>query len=203
VTTIEVFADVWCPFTHVGLKRWTARRAEVGREDVALRVRAWPLELVNGAPLSVDLVEHEVGDLRSQVAADLFLGLHTDQFPTTTLPALQLTARAYEVGDAAGEAVALELRDRLFERGEDISDEDLLGEIGRTHRVPEPVPGQPDAVLADLDEGRRRGVIGSPHFFGPDIDVFCPTLRIERDGEHFRIEEARSRFDDLCAASFA
>jgi len=46
-TVIEVFADVACPFTHVGLKSFVARRAGLGRDDVILRVRAWPLEIVN------------------------------------------------------------------------------------------------------------------------------------------------------------
>src|SRR5206468_3084962 len=49
---IEVFADVRCPFTHVGLTRFVARRHELGRREPRLRVRAWPLELVNGEPLS-------------------------------------------------------------------------------------------------------------------------------------------------------
>ena len=47
--TIEVFADVLCPFTHVGLRAVAEQRARAGRDDVVIRVRAWPLELVNGA----------------------------------------------------------------------------------------------------------------------------------------------------------
>ena len=52
---IEVFADVVCPFTHVGLRRLVDRRDELGASAV-LRVRAWPLELINGEPLAADLV---------------------------------------------------------------------------------------------------------------------------------------------------
>ena len=38
------------------------------------------------------------------------------------------------------------------------------------------------AVRADWDEGRRRGVVGSPHFFTPDGGGwFCPGLAISRD----------------------
>ena len=51
MTTIEVFADIACPFTHVGLRRFVQRREELGRPDVTLLVRAWPLEVVNGQPL--------------------------------------------------------------------------------------------------------------------------------------------------------
>ena len=31
MTVIEVFADVTCPFTHVGLRRFVERRGELGR----------------------------------------------------------------------------------------------------------------------------------------------------------------------------
>ena len=51
VSTVEVFADVLCPFTHVGLPRFVDRRRALGRADVTLQVRAWPLEIVNGQPL--------------------------------------------------------------------------------------------------------------------------------------------------------
>ena len=65
---VEVFADVACPFTHVGLRRLVARRAALGRDDVVLRVRAWPLELVNGRPLAADAVAEEVVELTASVA---------------------------------------------------------------------------------------------------------------------------------------
>jgi hypothetical protein len=37
------------------------------------------------------------------------------------------------------------------------------------------------AVVADWHEGQRRGVLGSPHFFCGDTDVFCPALDITKD----------------------
>src|SRR6478735_6336015 len=40
---IEVFADVRCPFAHVGLRRLVERRRALGRDDVRLVVRAWPM----------------------------------------------------------------------------------------------------------------------------------------------------------------
>ena len=60
MTVIEVFADVACPFAHVGLRRFAERRDELGRTDVALRVRSWPLEVVNGHPLDARLVAEEI-----------------------------------------------------------------------------------------------------------------------------------------------
>jgi hypothetical protein len=37
---LEVFADVWVPFTHVVLRRLVEQRARLGRDDVVVRVRA-------------------------------------------------------------------------------------------------------------------------------------------------------------------
>ncbi len=67
MSRIEVFADIVCPFTHVGLRRLTEARA--GREtSPAVRVRAWPLELLNGAPLGAELAAREIEALRAQIA---------------------------------------------------------------------------------------------------------------------------------------
>jgi predicted DsbA family dithiol-disulfide isomerase len=55
MTSIEVFADITCPFTHVGLKRVVQHVSEMA-EPADVIVRAWPLEWVNGTPLAVDAV---------------------------------------------------------------------------------------------------------------------------------------------------
>ena len=52
---IEVWADVWCPFAHIGIRRLVEERDRRGSE-VHLRVRAWPLELVNGRPLDAAFI---------------------------------------------------------------------------------------------------------------------------------------------------
>jgi hypothetical protein len=83
---VDVFADVWCPFTHVGLRRIVARREMLGRSDVVFHVRAWPLELENGRPFEADFIAEEVDALRAQVAGDLFTGFEPAHFPSTTLP---------------------------------------------------------------------------------------------------------------------
>ena len=91
-TVIEVFADVGCPLTHVGLRRFVERRAELGRDDIVLHVRAWPLEIVNKRPLDPAFIAEEVGEIREQVAPDLFVGLGEASFPASSLPALALAA---------------------------------------------------------------------------------------------------------------
>ena len=180
-TTIEVFADVWCPFAHVGLRAIEEQRARAGRTDVAIRVRAWPLELVNGVPLAPAVTKEHADELRDQVAPSLFQGLDVDHFPTSTLDALALANRAYRSDLQLGERVSFALRDALFEEGRDISDRAVLESLAHDLGVLLPDESDHVAVLADWREGRRRGVLGSPHVFCGEADVFCPTLEITKD----------------------
>lgn len=201
MTVIEVFADVCCPFTHVGLRRVVERRAALGRDDVRLHVRSWPLEIVNGKPLDAEFIAEEVDDLRAQVAPGLFQGFDVAAFPVTSLSAMALAVAAYRRDLATGEAVSLAIRNLLFEEGRDVADLDVLAEVGARHDV-SPRAVDLDQVHADHAEGRRRGVIGSPHFFTPAGGFFCPALDIERDDQgHLRISadpDAFDRFIDAC-----
>lgn len=181
MSTIEVFADVRCPFTHLGLRRFVDRRQVLRRPDVRLRVRAWPLELVNGEPLDPDLIEEEVAELRRQVAPELFGGFSREIFPATSLPALRLAAAAYEHGVEAGEQVSLALRGALFEEGLDIADPTVLADIAGAVGIAIDDSRGAEAPIADWREGRRRGVVGSPHFFVSGEGFFCPSLDITRD----------------------
>jgi predicted DsbA family dithiol-disulfide isomerase len=199
MAVIEVFADVCCPFTHVGLRRLVEHREQVGRHDTVLRVRPWPLELVNGRPLDPAFIAEEVDEIREQVAQDLFVGFDVAAFPSSSVPAMALAARAYEVSDQVGERVSLALRDALFEHGLDIADAAVLADIAAQHGVDTaPAEDSDDAIVRrEWEAGSARGVIGSPHFFLPDEDFFCPALHIERVDGHLRItadQEAFGRF---------
>ncbi len=179
MTIVEVFADVRCPFTHVGLRKLVESRKADGL-DLVWHVRAWPLELVNGTSLDVDLIANEVEQLRSTVAPDLFEHFDPSAFPGSSLPALSLAAEAYARDVRMGERVSLLLRDALFEHGRDISRSDELARIADLAGVSD-VAGSTDGeqlVMSDWEEGRRRGVIGSPHFFVGETGFFCPSLDI-------------------------
>jgi predicted DsbA family dithiol-disulfide isomerase len=178
-TVIEVFADVACPFAHVGLRRLADRRDELGRDDVVLRVRAWPLEHVNAAPLDPAFIAEEVAAIRVQVAPDLFTGFVESSFPATSLPPFALVAAAYRRGDHVGERVSLALRDLLFEQGVDIADAELLDRVAAEHRLTVTAADR-DAVAVDHAEGTTRHVTGSPHFFTPSGGFFCPVLDVSR-----------------------
>jgi predicted DsbA family dithiol-disulfide isomerase len=177
-TMIEVFADVLCPFTHVGLRRLTDRRDRLGSRAV-VAVKAWPLEAVNGEPVDCEAVAEEVAELRRQVAPDLFTAFDPSHFPTTSIPALAVAAAAYRQDLRLGEQVSLALRNALFEQGLDISDSEVLDDVVRAHDL-HPEPRDDAAVINQWHEGRRRGVIGSPHFFANGVGVFCPSLEITR-----------------------
>lgn len=179
---IEVFADVSCPFTHVGLRRLIERRDQVGSNEV-VHVRAWPLELVNGEPLSGSLVAEKVAALKHQVAPDLFRGFDPEHFPATTLPAMALEAAAYRRSPQLGEQTSRTLRDALFEEGRDISLPETIAAM--SHALDLSTTPEDDAgVIADWREGQRRGVTGSPYFFVKGEGFFCPSLEITHvDGE--------------------
>jgi predicted DsbA family dithiol-disulfide isomerase len=198
---IEIWADVWCPFAHIGLRRIAAERDRRG-DATRLRVRAWPLELVNGAPLDPAFIAEEVDEIRPQLPVDAFVGFRQDRFPSTSIPALALTEAAYDVDAVTGERVALALRDALFERGIDVSDPAVLAAIATEHGVGEVTDAHRAAVHDSWQEGIARGVIGSPHVFTADGHWFCPALRIQRVDGHLRVEFTAEMFDQFLAACF-
>jgi predicted DsbA family dithiol-disulfide isomerase len=184
VRTVEVFADVLCPFTHVGLHTLIDRRVDRGLTEPQMRIRAWPLELVNGQPLDPHHIAAEVAALRESVRPDLFAGFSVEAFPNTSMAAFALAAAADRTGDPGlSEEVGMALRDAVFEKGLDIGRPDVVETIAaRFNLEPLGVDATAAAVHADWDEGKERGVIGSPHFFTADGgNWFCPALAISRD----------------------
>jgi predicted DsbA family dithiol-disulfide isomerase len=203
---IEVFAELACPFTHLALRRIVQRRRDDGLSEPHLRIRPWPLELVNGKPLDPQHVGKEIGALRAQVSPDLFTGFDEAAFPTTSMPGFRLAEAAYAAGEVTGERVSLELRDALFEEGRDISDPEVLGIIAAAHGVEVPGEDLDVEVERTYAQGKGRGVEGSPHFFVDGHSAFCPLLDIQKDdaGEfHLTLDEAavNALLDDWFAAA--
>jgi predicted DsbA family dithiol-disulfide isomerase len=189
---IEVFAELACPFTHLALRRIVQRRRDDGLSEPHLRIRPWPLELVNGKPMDPQHVGKEVDALRAQVSPDLFTGFDEASFPTTSMPGFRLVEAAYAAGEVTGERVSLELRTALFEEGRDISDPEVLGIIASAHGVEVPGEDLDAQVERTFAEGKRRGVEGSPHFFVDDHSAFCPLLDIQKDDSgdfHLALDE--------------
>ncbi|MCP3853422.1 MAG: disulfide bond formation protein DsbA [Actinomycetia bacterium] len=202
MTTIDVYADIVCPFAYIGLTRILQRRQEMGRDDVHLRIRSWPLEWVNGKPVDPHFIGEEVDEIRPQVGADLFTGFDVEAFPASSVPGLALTAVAYEVSDQVGEEVAMGLRSLLFEEGRDVMDPAVLAEVAARHGLevsddPEPV------VRAEFEGGQGRGVVGSPHFFVGEVSTFCPSLDIQRVDGHLEVKMDEAAFEALIGTIFA
>ncbi len=177
MTLVEVFADLTCPFTHVGLR-------EIVREldsSTDIVVRAWPLEWVNGAPLDASSVQVKIDALRTQLDLDAFRGFAPEQWPRTTVPALNLVAAAYAEGSEVGLEVSLALRDALFERGRDISNPAVLAELAAERDLPAPATSPSQQVSDDYREGLRRNVTGSPDFWLGGEEFFCPSLDLDHD----------------------
>jgi predicted DsbA family dithiol-disulfide isomerase len=79
--------------------------------------------------------------------------------------------------------MSLALRDALFEDGLDISQPAVLSELADSLNVGPYDAADNEGVRRDWEDGVRRGVRGSPHFYCGDVDAFCPSLDISRDAE--------------------
>jgi len=199
MTVVEVFADITCPFTHVGLKQVVDHVAEMS-EPADVILRAWPLEWVNGAPLAVDAVLTKAAALTEQLGVDDFSGLRADRWPETTIPALNVAAAAYDRDAATGLGVSLALRTALFEQGLDVADPEVLAAIASSHGLEAPSTEARPEIAADYELGRSRGVQGSPHFFVGTDGFFCPALDLGHDVDG----HLTARFDaDMLADFFA
>jgi len=184
---LEVFADITCPFTHVGLKKVISLLGDRGT-DVEIIVRAWPLEWVNDVPLESGPVAEKIEALQQQLGIDDFGGFRADTWPSTTIPALNLAAAAFAVDAATGLRVSLALRAALFEGGLDIGDPDVLATLAAAEELPAPGTEPAQGVLDDYEEGQRRGVRGSPDFWVGEDEFFCPALRLGRADGHLTAE---------------
>ena len=195
-TTLEVFAEITCPFAYVGLQH-IVEHVEASDHPTDIVVRAWPLEWVNGTALAVDGVVEKSAALCEQLDIDAFRGLDPDQWPSTTVPAHRLAIAAYDIDADTGLAVSLALRHALFERGRDIGDPDVLAAIAAAHGVTLDAADD-DAVRAEYQLGVERGVEGSPHFWVGDDGFFCPALDLGRDDDNHLI----ARFDPEALTEF-
>ena len=180
---IEICADLWCPFAYAGLRSAIEVRDDSDRPETPIWVRSWPLEKINGAPLDPETTRSHAHELREQVVPELFSHVDEWNFPVSTLEPLALVARGYRVSPRIGEALSVALRTALFEEGRNISDMSVLEEFAARFETGLPDDEDRAAVFADYEEGRSRGVQGSPHFFCGDQGSFCPSLQITREPE--------------------
>ena len=199
---VVIYADVLCPFTHVGLHTLIERRTSAGLLAPRFDIRAWPLELINGQPLDAHHIAAEIAGLRTKVSPKLFQGFSIAKFPRTSLQAFRLTAAAAITGDLSiVETVGLAVRDAVFERGIDVGEASAIEKLGEELGVvPVSLDEAQTAAIADWESGKARGVIGSPHIFAADgSDYFCPALDISRDDQGAFVIDWKSDAHDSVA----
>ena len=179
---LTVFSDLHCPWAYVFSIRLRRARKEVGRPPVAWR--CWPLELVNRRGTPWDSLSQEIPVL-AQLEPDHFAPPKRETWPSTLLPAME----ALKVAGELGGPVAADRFDEIARRAffldrRDLSIRPILADVAVAAGLDRDAfldafdgGGHRRAVVADWQEGRRRGVEGSPHAFLPDgTGIFNPGI---------------------------
>jgi predicted DsbA family dithiol-disulfide isomerase len=179
---LTVFSDLHCPWAYVFSIRLRRARARADQPPVAWR--CWPLELVNDRGTSWKTLSQEIPVL-AQLEPDHFSAPSRETWPSTLLPAMEALKVAGVLGGArAADRFDEAARRAFFLDRRDLSIRPTLADLaaetgldrasfldafdGGRHRRD---------VIADWEEGRRRGVEGSPHAFLPDgTAVFNPGI---------------------------
>jgi len=170
---LTVFSDLHCPWAYVFSIRLRRARTAVGEPPVAWR--CWPLELVNDRGTPWETISQEVPVL-TQLEPDHFAPPRRQTWPSTLLPAMEALKVAGELGGPeAADRYDEAARRAFFLDRRDLSIRPTLAEIAaetgldRTRFLDAfDAVGHRRSVVADWQEGRRRGVEGSPHVFLPD-----------------------------------
>jgi predicted DsbA family dithiol-disulfide isomerase len=194
--TVVLFADISCPWAHAAVYRWREARARLGlTAKVQLDIRAFPLELINEESTPKRILDAEipvVGGMEPRAGWQVWQG-HPDDWPVTTLPALEAVYAAKRQGLEASSDLDRALRLALFQDSRNISMHYEIMEVAAS------VPGLDTEALAELLEqgqakseifddfevAKRDRVEGSPHFFLPDgTDEHNPGVTVSWEGEH-------------------
>jgi predicted DsbA family dithiol-disulfide isomerase len=170
---LTVFSDLHCPWAYVFSIRLRRARTAVGEPPVAWR--CWPLELVNERGTPWETVSQEVPVL-TQLEPDHFSPPKRETWPSTFLPAMEALKVAGELGGPeAADRYDEAARRAFFLDRRDLSIRPTLAEIAAETGLDRARfldafdgGGHRRSVVADWEEGRRRGVEGSPQVFLPD-----------------------------------
>jgi predicted DsbA family dithiol-disulfide isomerase len=183
--TLVVYTDIACAWSTITLHRLRRARAQAGLDaELALDLRLYPLEEVNGFPLPERFLAAEipvVGQLEQELGWQVWQG-EPSAWPNTSMPANEAVHAAKAQSLRAAEQLDAALRQALFGDSRPIA---------LRHEILDVAEGCPDvdvdALAEALDDGRARGpmladsrrhrdaVQGSPHLFLADgSDVHHP-----------------------------
>ena len=170
---LTVFSDLHCPWAYVFSIRLRRARTAVGEPPVAWR--CWPLELVNDRGTPWETLSQEIPVL-TQLEPDHLAPPRRQTWPSTLLPAMEALKVAGELGGPeAADRYDEAARRAFFLDRRDLSIRPTLAEIAAETGLDRARfldafdgGGHRRSVVADWEEGRRRGVEGSPQVFLPD-----------------------------------
>jgi predicted DsbA family dithiol-disulfide isomerase len=122
------WAEYYCPWSYIATVRLTKVMPDLqGR--TTLRLRPFPLELIDGYAAPRDILEQEWWLAAIQEPAAEFAPFRGDDWPTTTLPAFEAAWCAARQGDDALIAFDLRVRRAFFAEGRNIGRREVLREI--------------------------------------------------------------------------
>jgi predicted DsbA family dithiol-disulfide isomerase len=193
--TIVVFADLACPWAHVAVYRLHATRARLGFQGkVLLDARAFPLELINEQATPKRILDAEipvVGGLEPDAGWQMWQR-PVEEWPVTTLLAMEAVEAAKEQGLKASEDLDRALRLALFAESRTVSLRHEILDVAATCEGVD-VGTLKDALIEgrarpaierQLDISRSNAVEGSPHLFLPDgTNVHNPGIERHWEGE--------------------
>lgn len=209
--TIVVFADLGCPWAHVGVHRLHSARQRLGLEaSVGMDVRAFPLEIINAQPTPFKGLQNEIPEL-AVMEPDAGWELWTADattWPVTTLLPMEAVEAAKEQSLEASATLDHALRRALFGQSRCISMRHVILDVAATCEGLD-VP----ALVEALDDGRARrpmldgytsaagAIEGSPHYFLADgTALHNPGVDFHWDKAQHRIVidcDDPSVYDDL------
>jgi hypothetical protein len=99
------------------------------RGRASLRIRPYPLELIDGYSAPRDILDQEWWLAAIQEPAAPFAPYQSDDWPTTTLPAFEAAWCAARQGEEAHAAYDLQVRRAFFAEGRNIGRWDVLRDV--------------------------------------------------------------------------
>jgi predicted DsbA family dithiol-disulfide isomerase len=169
------WGEYYCPWTYVATVRLQTVAPEY-RERVRLRLRPFPLELIDGTSAPRDILEQEWWLAAIQEPAAAFAPYRSDDWPTTTMPAFEGAWCAERQGDDAFTEYDRRVRRAFFAESRNIGKRETAIDIAREAGLDMPrftrdFAGEEAraAVLAEARLGRERyRVEGTPTAMLPD-----------------------------------
>lgn len=122
------WSEYYCPWTYVAVVRLRAVMPDV-QERATLRIRPYPLELIDGFAAPRDVLDQEWWLAAIQEPRAAFSRHSGADWPTTTMPAFEAAWCAARQGDEAFADFDLRVRRAFFAEGRNIGRPAVMHEI--------------------------------------------------------------------------